>query len=257
MSITLASWNVNSVRARMPQIETWLTSRPNDILALQETKVTDPLFPAEDFRAQGFTSVFRGQPAYNGVAILSRKPIGPVEDELDPAFPDRRFLLASTAFGFHLVNLYAPNGESLESEKFRYKCAWYAALIERIRGLLRIHPSLALVGDFNLAPADCDVYDPEAFRGSVLTDARIRCFLAEFEALGLVDAFRYQHPDATAYSWWDYRKGSARRGEGLRIDLILLSQALLPRLRHSGIAEEIRSLPRPSDHAPVWVELDS
>jgi exodeoxyribonuclease-3 len=256
MSITLASWNVNSVRVRMPQIETWLESRPADLLALQETKTPDPLFPAVDFHARGFTSVYRGQAAYNGVAILAREPLDRVEDELDPAFPDRRFLSAQTGSGFHLVNIYAPNGESLESDKFRYKCAWYAALVERLRGLLRIHPKLALVGDFNLAPAGCDVYDPEAFEGSVLTDPRIRCYFAELEALGLVDAYRYQHPDQTAFSWWDYRRGAARRGEGLRIDLILLSEALLPRLRQSGIAEEIRSHPRPSDHAPVWVELD-
>lgn len=256
MPITLASWNVNSIRARMPQIESWLASRPVDILALQETKVPDPLFPAEYFRERGFVPVYRGQAAYNGVAILSREPVSSVAAELGPAFTDCRFLSAATAFGFHLVNLYAPNGDTLESNKFNYKCTWYGALLARIQELLRIHPHLALVGDFNLAPADRDVYDPDAFRESVLTDRRIRNFLQELEALGFVDTFRHLYPDAIAYSWWDYRKGAARRGEGLRIDLILLSRALLPKLRHAGIAGDIRSFPRPSDHAPIWAELD-
>lgn len=257
MPITLASWNVNSIRARLPLLETWFEDHPCDILALQETKVADPLFPTAPFEDRGLCCVFRGQPAYNGVAVLSREPLQLARDELDPAFTDRRFLTVETPFGFHLVNLYAPNGESLESDKFRYKCAWYRSLIEQVRELIQTHPNLVLVGDFNLAPSDRDVHDPEAFRESVLTDDRIRELFGELLALGLTDGFRHLYPDRIAYSWWDYRGGAVRRGEGLRIDLILLSSALLPRLREAGITESMRSRPRPSDHAPVWIELDA
>jgi exodeoxyribonuclease-3 len=258
MSITLASWNVNSVRARLEQIKDWVHLRPVDILALQETKVVDADFPREIFGSLGYTiALSSGQPSYNGVALLSRCPLmGPLETVIDPFPLDCRYLSAEIPESFHLIDIYAPNGESLHSPKFSYKLTWYERLIAHLEHLLPNHPKIALVGDFNVAPTDLDVHDPETWQDSVLTDNRARDALRALERLGFQDAFRILHPTESVFSWWDYRGAALRRNEGLRIDLILLSRALAPHLRAAGIDTDIRHHVRPSDHVPVWAELE-
>jgi exodeoxyribonuclease-3 len=257
MSITLASWNVNSVRARLEQIRDWLYQRPVGVLALQETKVVDADFPREAFGSLGYCTLSSGQPSYNGVALLSRTPLSePAETAPPSLIQDCRYLSAWIPEGFYLIDIYAPNGESLQSAKFSYKLAWYDQLTTHIESLLPKHPKIALLGDFNIAPADLDVHDPEAWQDSVLTDARARDALRALERLGFRDAFRLMHPAEPIYSWWDYRGAALRRNEGLRIDLILLSQALIPHLQEAGIDTGIRHHTRPSDHVPVWVELE-
>ena len=258
MSITLASWNVNSVRARLEQIKDWIELHPVDILALQETKVVDADFPRETFGTFGYSTLSSGQPSYNGVALLGRSPLtGPFETTLEPLQPDCRYLSAKVPETFYLIDIYAPNGESLQSSKFSYKLAWYDQLIAHLEILLLKHPKIALVGDFNVAPTDLDVHDPDTWKDSVLTDNRVRGALRALEHLGFQDAFRLLHPTEPVYSWWDYRGAALRRNEGLRIDLILLSQALVPHLRAAGIDTDIRHHARPSDHVPVWVEFES
>ncbi len=251
----IATWNVNSLRVRLPQVLTWLESNPVEILALQETKLPDPDFPADAIRAAGYECVYAGQRTYNGVAILSRRPVRDLRTEI-PGLddPQRRFLAASVD-GLRVVNLYVPNGQSVDSEKYRYKLGWLAELKTFLGGELERHPELVVVGDFNIAPEPRDVHDPAQWEGKVLFSERERRALDELVGLGLTDTFRLFEQPERSFSWWDYRMNAFRRNRGLRIDHILASQPLARRCRSCRIDTDPRRWERPSDHAPVVAEF--
>ncbi len=252
----IASWNVNSLRVRLPQVLAWLEAQRPDLLALQETKLRDDQFPAQTFRDAGWHVAYSGEPTYNGVALVSRTPIADSVTELagDPA--SQRRLIAATIDGVRIYNLYVPNGKAVDSPQFDYKLAWLAALREQLRAELQRHADLAVVGDFNIAPADSDVHDPEAWAGAIHCSDAEREALRALLDLGLEDTFRRFDQPPALYSWWDYRAAAFRRNRGLRIDLILASTQLTAHCRHATIDVEPRRNERPSDHAPVVADFD-
>jgi exodeoxyribonuclease-3 len=253
--IQVATWNVNSLRVRGEQLMQWLADTKPDVVALQETKMQDPDFPHPEFTAAGYHSVFSGQKTYNGVALLSRLPMTDfVRDIPDFDDPPRRVLAATIAHpagDLRVINLYVPNGQAPGSEKFAYKLRWFEALTRWLQREAEQHPRLIVLGDFNVAPEDRDVHDPAAWVGCVHVSAEERAALARVQALGLVDAFRHFEQPEKSFSWWDYRQGAFRRNNGLRIDLILVHQKLLPRLAGCRIDVEPRRVERASDHTPV------
>lgn len=252
----LASWNVNSLKVRLDQVLEWLDSCQVDVLAMQETKVLDEHFPTMAFINRGYHVVFAGQKTYNGVAIVSRKPlIDTMTDIPDLEDPQRR-ILATTVAGIRLINLYVPNGSELISEKYQYKLDWLKKVTSFIHQQLIVYPKLAVVGDFNIAPEDRDVHDPAQWVGCVLVSPAERQAFFELLGLELHDSFR-NFEQEEKFSWWDYRAAGFRRNRGLRIDHILLSNQLNVLCRKAGIDKEPRKVERPSDHAPVWVELES
>ena len=252
---SIATWNVNSLRVRGEQLLEWLRAHSPDVVALQETKMQDPDFPHPEFTAAGYHSVFSGQKTYNGVALLSRHPMTDfVRDIPDFDDPPRRVLAATiaTPWGdFRVINLYVPNGQAPGSEKFAYKLKWLEALARWLKLEAEKHPSLVVLGDFNVAPENRDVHDPAAWVGSVHVSPEERAALARITDLGLVDAFRHFEQPEKSFSWWDYRQGAFRRNNGLRIDLILVHQMLLRRLAGCSIDVEPRRVERASDHTPV------
>ena len=251
----IATWNINSLRVRLPQVLRWLEAHQPDALALQETKIEDRDFPVREFERAGYHAVFSGQPTYNGVALLSRDPPEDIVSAL-PDFedPQKRVLLARLG-DLAVLNLYVPNGQSLDSEKYRYKLEWLAQLDLWLEKLLRAYPNLAVLGDFNIAPEDRDVYDPELWAGQVLASEPERAAFAKLTERGLKDSFRLHTDGGGHFSWWDYRASAFRRNQGLRIDHILLSAALAERSSATFIDREPRGWERPSDHAPVVAEL--
>ncbi len=250
----LATWNVNSIRARLDRLCAWLAAERPDVLCLQETKVEDASFPEGPLRALGYELALHGQRTYNGVAILSRRPVEDVARGFasGPEDPQAR-LLSATIGGVRIVDAYAPNGEAPGTEKFAYKLAWLARLAEELAG--RTAGPLALAGDLNVAPEDADVYDPAAFAGDTLTDAAARAGFAGLLSAGLVDGFRRMRPEPGLYSWWDYRQLAFPKDHGARIDHVLVSRALVPSLRAARIDRDERKGKGASDHAPVLVEL--
>ncbi len=255
----LATWNVNSLRVRLEQVRDWCARQRPDLLALQETKLEDGAFPAEALREAGYRSLFAGQKTYNGVAILYRGDVEPQAVVTDlPGLDDpQRRLLAATFGDLRLVNVYVPNGAAVGSDKFAYKLDWLARLRDFLAAELARHERLAVVGDFNIAPEDRDVHDPELWAGAVLVSPLERAAYRELLALGLHDAFRlFDQPEAS-YSWWDYRAGAFRRNHGLRIDHILVSEALRRRCTACFIDREPRAWQRPSDHTPVVADFDA
>jgi exodeoxyribonuclease-3 len=253
--LKLASWNVNSLKVRLEQVLAWLESSQADILALQETKTTDDKFPAQVFLDRGFNVVFAGQKTYNGVAIISRKPIFDLVTQIPNFIDPQKRILAVTIDDLRLINLYVPNGSEIGSEKYNYKLTWLSHVSAFIEKELLIYPNLAVVGDFNIAPDDRDVHDPQAWNGCVLVSDLERKAFFNLLSLGLHDSFRNFNQDSRVFSWWDYRAAGFRRNCGLRIDHILLSELLNKSCLVSGIDQEPRKLERPSDHAPVWVDL--
>ena len=256
----IATWNVNSLRIRLPQVTSWLAtaaeSTPVDILAMQETKLADPEFPRAELEALGYHVLFSGQKTYNGVAVMSRWPCGDVVTDI-PNFEDPlRRVLAVTTNGWRIVNLYVPNGQSVGSEKYEYKLRWLAALRSWLAEEAQKHERLVVLGDFNIAPEDRDVHDPAAWAGSVHVSEPEREALRALLALGLVDVFRKFEQPPKVYSWWDYRMLAFRRNHGLRIDLVLASPAAAARCTASRIDKEPRKAERPSDHAPVSAFFD-
>lgn len=257
----VASWNVNSLNVRLPHLGSWLGASAPDVVALQETKVEDAKFPADALHAFGYHSVFSGQKTYNGVALLTREPVRDVVTDiagLDD--PQRRILAASIgdpALGpvVRVVNLYVVNGQSVGSEKYAYKLVWLAKVTDYIAAELQRFPQMVVLGDFNIAPEDRDVHDPIAWHEQVLCSTAERAALARLHALGLHDSFRLFETDGAHYSWWDYRQGAFRRNRGLRIDLILVSEALRARCRAAAIDRLPRTWERASDHTPVTLEL--
>jgi exodeoxyribonuclease III len=255
----IGTWNVNSLRVRLPQVLEWLAAHQPDVLALQETKLPDEAFPTAELAAAGYSVLFSGQRTYNGVALLARGgsvAFGDVVRDLPGIEDPQRRVLAATIGGLRVVDLYVPNGQSVDSDKYRYKLGWLAALREWLRAELASHPHTVVLGDFNIAPEDRDVHDPAAWAGSVHVSEPERTALKELLALGFSDVFRRFEPGAGFYSWWDYRQGAFRRDNGLRIDLILASQALAERALGSHIDREPRRSERASDHTPVVAEFD-
>ena len=252
----VATWNVNSLRVRMPQLTGWVGSSPVDVLALQEIKLKDDEFPRAEVEALGFKSAWSGQKTYNGVALLARQEITDVVRDI-PNYEDaQRRVLAATIAGTRVINVYVPNGQAVGSEKFAYKLAWFEALRAYVAAELARHPRLIVLGDFNVAPEDRDVHDPAAWEGQVHVSPEERAALASLTGLGLRDAFRlFQQPDGV-YSWWDYRAGAFRRNHGLRIDLILVNEPLALACQSCRIEREPRTWERPSDHTPVVARFD-
>ncbi|MEW6765922.1 MAG: exodeoxyribonuclease III [Pseudomonadota bacterium] len=252
----IATWNVNSLRVRLPQVLDWLKTEQPDILAMQETKLTDDLFPVEPFGELGYEVAFSGQPTYNGVAIIAREPLSDVVTEI-PGFEDhQRRVLAATIGDVRVIDLYVVNGESVGSEKYAYKLNWLNAVHDWVRDELARHPKTVVLGDFNIAPDDRDVHDPVAWHEKILCSTPERQALARLCKLGLVDVFRqFDQPEKT-FSWWDYRMNGFRRNLGLRIDLVLASAPLAASCKASGIDRTPRGWERPSDHAPAWAQFD-
>lgn len=251
----IASWNVNSLKVRLPQVLEWLAAQRPDVLALQETKLADDAFPAEAFREAGWEVAFSGQRTYNGVALVSRAR--PAEVVTDPPGlgDEQRRILAATLDGVRVWNLYVPNGQEVGSAKYDYKLDWLARMATCLRAELARHGDVVVLGDFNIAPADADVHDPEAWAGRIHCSEAERAALQRLLDLGLVDTFRRFEQPERSFSWWDYRGGAFRRDHGLRIDLILSSAGLAARCRASSIDVAPRRHERPSDHAPVVAEL--
>lgn len=251
----VASWNVNSLRVRLPQVLEWSRQARPDILGLQETKLADEAFPADVLQAEGYHVLYSGQKTYNGVALLTREaPEDPVTEVEGMEDPQRR-LLAATVGGVRIFNVYVPNGQEVGSDKYEYKLRWLKALREHLAAELETHPRLLVMGDFNIAPEDRDVHDPEAWKGKVLCSEPEREALAAITGLGLEDTFRRFTDEGGVFSWWDYRAAGFRRNHGLRIDLILASRALAGDCVSSSVDVGPRRLERPSDHAPVAAEF--
>ena len=251
----LATWNVNSLKVRLPHVVDWLTSTQPDVLCLQETKLEDKNFPLSDIEALGYRAVISGQKTYNGVALISKTDAIDVVNAI-PDFEDaQKRILAATIGGVRVICAYMPNGQSLDSDKYQYKLKWLAALRDWLAEEIKRHPKLALLGDYNIAPEDRDVHDPKAWEGNVLVSEPERAAFRALIALGLKDSYRlFGQPEKT-FSWWDYRMMAFRRNMGLRIDHILLSDTLAPSCTSCAIDKAPRKLERPSDHAPVIAEL--
>jgi exodeoxyribonuclease III len=253
--LKLATWNVNSLSVRLPQLLDWLASAAPDALVLQETKLTDDKFPAAELLAAGYHAAWHGQKTYNGVALLSRTPATDVVRNI-PALDDPQArVIAGTVDGVRVIGGYFPNGQAPDSDKFTYKMGWLQALEAWLQTELAAHPQLVLMGDFNIAPEDRDVYDPVAWAGQIHCTPEERAHFQALVGLGLVDAFRLFEQPPKSWSWWDYRNLAFRKNQGLRIDHVLVSEALKARVTACQIDKAPRKNERPSDHAPVWVEL--
>jgi exodeoxyribonuclease-3 len=251
----IATWNVNSLNVRLPHVLEWLASASPDILVLQEIKQVTEAFSAGAFAQIGYQGVASGQKTYNGVAVLSRSRANDIVTDF-PGFEDpQRRILAATIGGVRVINLYVPNGSSVGSEKYDYKLGWLSALKGFLEGELRNHEKLVVLGDFNIAPEDRDVYDAEKWGDDILCSPPERQALGELIDLGLSDVYRQFDQPENTFSWWDYRAAGFRRNAGLRIDLILASDALAKACAASYIDREPRTWERPSDHTPVIAEF--
>lgn len=251
----IATWNVNSLRVRLPHLLDWLAATPVDVVGIQETKLVDEAFPHDELRAAGYHAVHNGQKTYNGVALLSRQPIEDVSRNL-PGFDDeQRRVIAGTVDGVRVINVYVVNGQAVGSEKYGYKLRFLEALRQYVADELARHPQLAVVGDFNIAPAPEDTHDPAVWEGQILCSEAERDGLRALLGLGLQDSFRKFEQPPQSFSWWDYRQAAFRRNMGLRIDHVLISPALAARCVQCQIDTAPRRLERPSDHAPVIAEF--
>ena len=252
----LATWNVNSLKVRLPHVLEWLQANQPDVLCLQETKLIDSNFPLEEINAAGYEAIFSGQKTYNGVAILSKSVPADKIDGIPDFEDEQKRVLAATLQGVRVICIYVPNGESLTSEKFPYKLRWLNALKAWLKAELERYPELAVLGDYNIAPEDLDVHDPRAWEGGVLVSPEERTLFREILDLGFRDSFRLFEQDDKSFTWWDYRMNAFRRNMGLRIDHVLLSTALAEKCSNCRIDTFPRKAERPSDHAPVVAEVE-
>ena len=252
----IASWNVNSLKVRLPHLLDWLAEQQPDALCLQELKLEDQNFPLAEITAAGYQAAFFGQKTYNGVALLARSPIADVVTG-NPHFPDeQKRLIAGTVGDTRVICAYMPNGQAVGSDKYDYKLRWLDALALWLQEELARYPKLALCGDYNIAPDDRDVHDPQAWAGQILCSDPERAAFRRFIDLGLSDSFRlFEQPEKT-FSWWDYRMLGFQKNLGLRIDHVLLSLPLAGKCTAAGIDRAPRKRERPSDHAPVWATVD-
>ena len=251
----IASWNVNGVRARLDHVSDWLETNQPDVLALQETKVMDEMFPFDAFKPLGYQVSIYGQKSYNGVALLTKKTPTDIAKGVEGFKDDQTRVIAGFFGGVLIINVYVPNGQSVGSEKFDYKMNWLKHFYTHLQRLLKVHQKIVILGDFNIAPADADVHDPELWKDKVLCSDNERRWLNQILDLGFVDSFRLFEQEEGLYSWWDYRAAAYRRKMGMRIDLILISDALKKECIKSYIDEAPRGQDRPSDHTPVLIEL--
>lgn len=252
----IATWNVNSLKVRLPHVLQWLENNPVDVLCLQETKLTDDKFPVMEIEAAGYQVAFTGQKTYNGVAILSKKPATDIVKN-NPLFPDeQQRILAATFDTIRIVCAYVPNGQAVGSEKYAYKLDWLRSLTEWLAEERQKHPYMALLGDYNIAPEDRDVYDPVAWEGNVLVSPAERDAFRALQDIDLIDAYRLFDQPEKSWSWWDYRQLAFQKNRGLRIDHILLSKALASHCTACTIDRTPRKWTQPSDHTPVIAELD-
>lgn len=250
----IASWNVNSLNVRLTHVLDWLTANQPNILALQETKVTDPNFPIDAFREQGWQVAFSGQKTFNGVAIISREPIQVKSVGFPDWADDQRRVLGAEIGDYFVLVVYVPNGQSVGSEKYQYKLDWLSALKRYLDDLARHYPKVIVLGDFNIAPEDQDVHDPALWDGQVLVSPDERAHWRDLLSIGFTDAFRYINKEQQ-FTWWDYRQAAFRRNRGLRIDHILISSGLASQLESCWVDESPRKLERPSDHTPIIARL--
>ncbi len=253
----IATWNVNSIRARMERLVPWLQSREPDVVCIQETKVVDELFPADELRQLGYHAAYHGQKTYNGVALLSRQPIEDVVAGYDDGEPEHEArVIAGTTCGVRAISVYVPNGKDVGTDAYQYKLEWLARLRRYFDSRFTSDDRVVLCGDFNVAPDDRDVYDAERLSGAILCSEPERLRLRDIVGWGLNDPFRMRHDDGGLFSWWDYRRLGFPKNRGLRIDHVYLSAPLAQHCTGASIDREERKGKKPSDHAPVFAELD-
>lgn len=250
-TLKIATWNVNSLRVRLPQILTWLHDQQPDVLALQETKIPDEDFPFQVIHDAGYSVIYSGQKAYNGVAILSRETAKNMMTDIPELADHQRRMLGMTLGDIRILNLYVPNGESVTSEKYQYKLNWLAKLEHFLQSELINYPKMIVLGDFNIAPQEIDVHDPNFWNGQVLFSEPERQAFQAILQMGFHDCFRSHAPTEKVFTWWDYRLNAFKRGMGLRIDHILASAPLSSSCTNCYIDKTPRAWERPSDHAPV------
>jgi len=249
----IVTWNVNSLNVRLPHLLSYLNEHQPDIVALQETKLPDDKFPKEEIEAAGYQVSFSGQKTYNGVAIVSKTAATEIETEIPNLDDPQRRLLAATIDSVRVINIYVPNGQEVGSEKYDYKFRWLEAFKAYLSQQQAIYPKLVVLGDFNIAPADLDVHNPKRWEGKIMCSDAERRMFRSLLAMGFTDGIRTLYPDQPMHSWWDYRMNAFNRGWGIRIDHLLLSGALAE--NDGGVHADERGKERPSDHAPVWLEL--
>jgi exodeoxyribonuclease III len=252
----IATWNVNSLKVRLPQVLDWLGRHRPDALCLQELKLEDAKFPRSELEAAGYSCAFSGQKTYNGVAILSREPATHIDCGIAGFADEQRRVISADVGGVRLVCAYVPNGQSVDSDKYKYKLDWLAAFSGWLGQELAVHPRIAVLGDYNIAPEDRDVHDPKAWEGQVLVSAPERDAFRRLIGLGFKDSFRLFEQPEKSFSWWDYRMNGFKRNLGLRIDHILLSADLARSCGSCSIDLEPRRNERPSDHAPVLADIN-
>src|SRR5262245_25957528 len=251
----IATWNVNSLKVRLPQLLHWLAARPPDVVCLQELKLEDDSFPAAAIEAAGYHCAFSGQKTYNGVAILARSPLAAILLGIPGFEDDQKRVLTATVGDVRVVSAYVPNGQAVGTEKYEYKLKWLRAFAGWLRAELAVHPNLAVLGDYNVAPEDRDVHDPKLWADQVLCSEAERAAFRALLGIELKDSFRLFEQPERSYTWWDYRLNAFKRNLGLRIDHILVGPALAAKCASCTVDVGPRRLERPSDHAPVVAEL--
>lgn len=254
----IATWNVNSLKARLPRVQAWIEDVQPDVLLMQETKMTDKVFPALTFSEMGYESAHFGQGQWNGVAILSRVGLDDVRNNFVVGEPDHEArIITGNCSGITVVSVYVPNGRALDHEHYQYKLGWMDRLAAHVAAIATPQDNVVVAGDYNIAPTDADVWDPKQLEGSTHVSDAERQRLKTLADWGLRDVVREQHPEPGIYSWWDYRNGSFHRGWGMRIDLALVTSPVAQATTWSAIDRNARKGEQPSDHAPVLIEVST